>query len=97
MCKDTGVASCGTNGRCNGSGACARYPAGTQCQAAQCQTHTVIGAGKCDAAGACAAVPNVECGLYRCNPATTTCFTSCTTDDQCVRATSNSCKNGMCR
>jgi hypothetical protein len=97
MCMDTGVASCGTNGRCSGSSACAHYPAGTQCQAAQCLAHAVIGVRKCDAAGTCAPVPNVECAPFRCNPATTTCFTSCTADAQCARASGNSCKNGVCR
>jgi hypothetical protein len=42
-CPDQGAGSCGTNGTCNGAGACSLYPAGTMC-----------GSGRqCNGAGAC--------------------------------------------
>ena len=43
-CADDGAASCGNNGVCNGSGACRKYPAGTQCRAQN---------GDCDVAETC--------------------------------------------
>jgi hypothetical protein len=97
ICIDAGAASCGTNGRCATGAGCARYPAGTVCQTAQCSAQAVIGVRKCDATGTCAPAANLECDPYRCNPVTTSCFTSCTVDTQCARATGKSCKNGICR
>ena len=34
QCTDQGVATCGTDGSCNGSGACRKYASGTTCVAA---------------------------------------------------------------
>jgi hypothetical protein len=45
QCNDTGVASCGTDGACDGAGACHLYPRGTTCRAS---------AGICDVAETCA-------------------------------------------
>jgi hypothetical protein len=43
-CADQGATSCGTNGFCDGAGACAKYAAGTTCRAS---------AGNCDVAETC--------------------------------------------
>ncbi len=45
QCSDTGVTSCGTDGTCDGAGACRFYAKGTTCRAA---------AGMCDVAETCA-------------------------------------------
>jgi hypothetical protein len=45
QCSDTGAASCGTDGSCDGAGACHTYQRGTTCRAA---------AGVCDLAETCA-------------------------------------------
>ncbi|WP_438037672.1 hypothetical protein [Sorangium sp. So ce128] len=48
-CPDTGAASCGTNGFCDGAGACQRYAAGTEVPSGQtpgdCQRRVCNGAG----------------------------------------------------
>jgi hypothetical protein len=97
MCKDMGVASCGTNGLCNGNGGCLRYPAGTVCGAAQCLGSAVFGVKKCDSNGSCMSTTPTDCSPYKCNPDTTTCFTSCSTDAQCVGGAGRPCRGGMCR
>src|SRR5260370_13170283 len=35
-CADAGATSCGTDGKCDGNGACHRYVAGTMCAAGSC-------------------------------------------------------------
>ncbi|HEX3698706.1 MAG TPA: hypothetical protein VH374_25280 [Polyangia bacterium] len=97
ICKDNGAATCGTNGLCDGAGGCAKYPVGSVCEAAQCVAHAIVGARHCDAAGTCGAPALSDCAPYRCDPVTTTCFTSCTIDAQCAIASGNSCKKDMCR
>jgi hypothetical protein len=52
-CVDQGAASCGMNGRCDGSGGCAHYPAGTICAGAVCPTTLMPIAGACTAQGTC--------------------------------------------
>ena len=54
LCADMGAATCGTNGLCDVSGHCAKYPAGTLCAPASCKnTEMMKGASTCDGAGAC--------------------------------------------
>ncbi len=98
VCKDAGAASCKQNGLCNGAGACALYPASTTCFAGACSVGMVIATRRCDGAGTCAAAPSVDCAPYRCNPATTTCFASCTTNAQCSTVPKRKCNgNNMCQ
>ncbi len=40
QCADQGVATCGTDGSCNGSGACRKYASGITCVTASCATTT---------------------------------------------------------
>src|SRR5581483_6478661 len=40
-CADDGLASCGNDGTCDGSGACRRYPAGTICRQPTCSGSTL--------------------------------------------------------
>lgn len=95
ICQNTGAASCGTNGQCDGKGGCLRYPVGTTCDSAQCLAHAIIGIKKCDATGSCTATSTTDCAPYRCNPADTTCFSTCTSDAEC--ASGSSCRGGHCR
>lgn len=80
-CLDKGAATCGTNGVCNGAGACQVYPDGTGCP------------GKCD--GAAASFIPFTCGAGTCNPGTaqscspyscddTGCKKSCTVLSDCA-------------
>ena len=95
VCKDAGAASCGRNGTCNGAGACALYPATTTCVAGSCRNSTLTPARHCDGNGACASVNNVDCVHYRCDPATTACFTTCTAGG--AQCTSHRCVNNACQ
>jgi hypothetical protein len=89
QCADQGAASCGNNGKCNGSGACKKYATGTSCINSVCDTTgtaPVVGrftpARTCNAANMCATVAAVLCGNFGCS--TTACKTSCTADTDCV-------------
>jgi hypothetical protein len=53
VCKDQGVASCGTNGRCDGQGACGHYPANALCAPATCVGSTLTSPRFCDGSGTC--------------------------------------------
>ena len=49
-CDDQGSPSCGTDGNCDGTGACENYVAGVACQTAGCTGSTLTFAGRCDGA-----------------------------------------------
>ena len=55
QCKDQGPTTCGTDGYCDGTGVCEKYPAGVACQTAGCTGAMLTFAGRCDGAGTCAA------------------------------------------
>ncbi|MES1205990.1 MAG: hypothetical protein ABUS79_08630 [Pseudomonadota bacterium] len=62
-CKDQGPASCGTNGKCDGAGACQAYPTGTGCG----------GGGTCQAGMCMGPAPNgtvcaadADCASHHC-------------------------------
>src|SRR5262249_47272408 len=78
LCVDGGPSSCGKNGLCDGAGMCAVYPATTMCAAATCNKSTLHPARMCDGHGVCVAATDVDCGAYRCDSMTTTCFKTCT-------------------
>jgi hypothetical protein len=81
-CPTQGATSCGSNGACDGAGACAFYPAGTVCAAAACVGSTSVQPSLCDGTGTC--VPG---GALSCDPAGClggVCLSGCTTDPQCV-------------
>jgi hypothetical protein len=96
-CKDMGAASCGESGLCNGAGACARYAAGTTCGAGSCSGRTLLNPKRCDGLGACQTAADVDCDPYRCDPATTACFTACTADRQCVIGMRRTCVGNVCQ
>jgi hypothetical protein len=84
MCVDAGAPSCGKNGLCDGAGVCALYPSTTMCAPASCNKSTLKPAHLCDGKGACVGPADVNCGAYRCDSMTTTCFKICTaTGGQC--------------
>jgi hypothetical protein len=97
VCKDGGAAACQQNGLCNGPGACALYPPGTTCVAGTCAGRAVFAARQCDGAGTCGPATNMDCLPYRCNPATTACFASCTANAQCSNAPKRTCNNNVCQ
>jgi hypothetical protein len=94
-CPDQGPASCGTDGSCDGAGACRKYASGTVCVGQTCQngstlnkTHTCNGSGTC-----ITPTPATQgCAPYVC--ASNACGTTCAIDAQC--ASGDYCLGGVC-
>lgn len=62
VCADMGAATCGTNGLCDVSGHCAKYPSGTVCAAPVCKADGMFKpAATCDGAGMCMQPPTMKC------------------------------------
>jgi hypothetical protein len=80
-CSDQGAQSCGTNGGCDGAGACAVYSPGTVCSSASCVGSTYTPPGTCSAGGSCTSTP-VQCAPYTCNA--TGCNSTCATSAECA-------------
>ena len=91
-CQDTGAPSCGTNGKCDGTGGCEKYPVGTVCASEKCESDLFTGASTCNATGQCVAPDARPCVPYVCNGSQ--CFGTCATDDQCKAP--NSCIANSC-
>ncbi|HEY4393791.1 MAG TPA: hypothetical protein VGP64_06995 [Polyangia bacterium] len=92
-CTDLGASTCGTNGFCDGTGACQKYVAGVTCQSAGCSGSSLTFAGRCDGNGSCVGTPAQSCAPYVCG-AGGQCKQSCTTGADCTAG--NSCTNGSC-
>jgi hypothetical protein len=92
QCQTEQPATCGLDGRCDGAGACRKYPDGSVCEAGTCQGSAVIGAKICTA-GACAPGPATACSPYGCDSATGRCFNSCTSAAECD---ARACTSGSC-
>ncbi|HVU50227.1 MAG TPA: hypothetical protein VHL80_06055 [Polyangia bacterium] len=75
-CIDQGAASCGTNGRCDGLGACASYPPGTSCSPASCTGSTLTMAGQCNSLQQCVAGA-ASCAPYACRADAPLCRIDC--------------------
>jgi len=96
LCAMTASTTCGTNGKCNGAGACSFYPSGTTCGANVCagnnmQSRTTV----CNGLGACGAGSQSNCTPYTCDPGTGNCRTSCTVPSDCRN--SFNCVGGSCQ
>ena len=76
---------CGTDGSCNGSGACRRYAAGTHLRPCTCATtSTVTPNATCNTSGTCVTPATIPCAPYACNAGA--CKTTCTTNADCSGA-----------
>jgi hypothetical protein len=96
-CSDQGAATCGTDGFCDGTGACEKYVSGVACQSAGCTGSMLTFAGRCDGLGTCNVKPSQSCAPYVCNTTGAnvgSCKTVCTADADC--SVGNSCNNGSC-
>ncbi|APR78282.1 Kelch repeat:Kelch precursor [Minicystis rosea] len=91
-CPNQGTASCGTNGMCDGAGACALYPSGTVCAGASCQGSKLVQASLCDGSGSCQPQGSVTCSPGVC--AGGTCQGGCVLDSDC--ASTAFCNAGSC-
>jgi hypothetical protein len=95
-CADQGAASCGTNGLCDGTGACQKYSATTQCAASSCAGTTLTVAKFCNGSGTCV-TPNpatTSCAPGTCGGSPAACNNTCSTDANC--ASTGFCSGGMC-
>ena len=92
-CLDSGAATCGTDGYCDGTGTCEKYPAGVACQTAGCTGSTLTFAGRCDGTGVCAAPASQSCAPFMCG-ATGQCKTTCAANTDCAPGTF--CVAGSC-
>lgn len=94
ICIDQGKSSCGTNGRCNGTGGCQKYPVGTICRAESCNaiSNSYVGSSTCAADGKCTPPGGQTCTPYKCNG--NRCASSCGSNGDCQ--TPNICANGSC-
>ena len=92
LCADQGATTCGTNGRCDGSGGCQKYKVGTVCAPESCSGNVYTPASTCSATGQCAPPDSLPCAPYTCNG--NTCFNACATDNNCVQP--NVCNGNSC-
>ena len=79
MCTDRHASSCGTDGTCDGSGGCHKYPAGTECAPEKCASGVYTPVSTCDANGNCRAPDAIGCAPYVCNGAR--CYGACSGND----------------
>ncbi|HEX3905469.1 MAG TPA: hypothetical protein VH853_21780 [Polyangia bacterium] len=84
-CHDQGNTSCGTDGFCDGSGACRKYAGGTSCAPPSCPTgsSTLTSGRTCDGKGTCQAPSTISCAPYVCN-GSTACKAACSVDADCL-------------
>jgi len=92
-CDDMGATSCGTNGACDGTGACQKYPSGVICAPQACTGSTLKSGARCDGDGTCVAPTNQTCAPFICG-SDSKCLVICANDGDCVAP--NSCINGSC-
>ena len=93
-CPDDGLASCGRDGTCDGSGSCRRYPTGVTCRQPTCSGATLTLASRCEA-GACKPISGLPCDPYVCDAhATNACLRTCASNADC--GAGNVCNNGSC-
>src|SRR4029077_10065521 len=93
QCADQGASTCGTDGTCDGGGACRRYAIGSTCAASTCSGTTFTPARACDGAGTCGTATATTGGAYVCGSGGS-CLVTCTTNADCVAP--NVCTGGSC-
>ncbi len=81
QCNDEGPSSCGTDGQCDGKGACRFYGVTAVCAAATCSGTTLNAAKTCDGKGNCASNGSSSCKPYICGSGA--CLTSCSGNGDC--------------
>ncbi len=92
-CSDQGATTCGTNGKCDGAGACKKYDDGTACSAASCTSTTTLKLGGTCSGGACTAGTKA-CAPYFCSAGA--CGGVCNNDNECATGTYCTGTGGMC-
>ena len=95
VCVATSPATCGLDGRCDGSGACRKYYVSTVCAAETCSGGIYSPLRICDGAGTCLPPTYMSCAPYTCITGANRCGLSCTDDPQCTSGAV--CRNGVCQ
>jgi hypothetical protein len=96
-CAKQDPATCGTNGLCDGAGACQRYDDKTVCRKASCDAaaNAVTPQARCDGNGSCvAADAPISCAPFVCKPDGRGCADSCGDSSTCVAPAV--CTGGSC-
>jgi hypothetical protein len=93
VCTDQGATTCGTTGRCDGSGGCEKYLVGTVCAPETCAGNVYTPPSTCSATGQCAPPDSLPCAPYVCNG--NSCFNACVMDTNCVNPP-NVCNGNSC-
>jgi hypothetical protein len=82
-CVDqTATNQCGSDGTCDGAGACRKVGTDHVCATASCNSSTFTPTSTCDGKGACNVVTSQDCGSSTCD-AVDGCRTVCATDKDC--------------
>lgn len=89
-CAASSTSTCGTDGSCDGAGACRLHAAGTSC-GASCTGASAVQS-LCDGAGSCVAGTPQSCAPYVCGA--TACSTTCASDAGCQSG--HYCSGGSC-
>lgn len=93
-CADQGSTTCGTDGLCDGAGACRKYAVGTVCNLGGCTGSSKTNASTCTAQGQCQSNGTTNCAPYLCLG--NACATSCSSDTQCTTGNICDLTTGKC-
>jgi hypothetical protein len=93
QCAPSTTSACGTDGLCDGAGACRLAVSGTVCGTDACTGGTETLAGRCDGVGDCVAGTTEACSPYVCG-AGGDCLTTCATTADC--AAGYTCSGTIC-
>ncbi|WP_170319748.1 hypothetical protein [Polyangium spumosum] len=91
-CPELGASSCGTDGACDGAGACRFHAAGTVCAAGSCAGGVRTNPDTCDGMGSCVDQGTTSCAPFTCSG--NECASACTLDAQCAQG--SYCAAGAC-
>jgi hypothetical protein len=92
-CAAEATATCGRNGRCDGTGQCQLYPVGTNCGSMTCKEAQLVYSSMCDGRGTCQAQPGMDCTPYTCS--SNQCLVRCRIDSDCAN-TNYVCSKSRC-
>ena len=91
-CVDKGKPSCTTNGLCDGSGSCQKYPSGTICAPETCNAGLYTPPSSCNSTQQCIPPNSNGCAPYICNGSA--CYSVCKDNTQCFAG--NVCSTSSC-
>ena len=83
FCEPESPTSCGFDGTCDGSAACAFWPFTTECVVAECGGETYFPADFCSGDGICSESGSMSCCPYKCDADSSACRNSCGAHNEC--------------